>query len=733
MSKKNDERTQPSNHQLEQPLGASEFAATLNGVNPRAILQVLKRFVATVQKERRIALELDPDEKANHSAIDQQLDASDNDEEIDPEDAQQPPTKKLKKSEEWKKDTNSYHVPFVGTAVARGDVAEVVKGQWPTGLLHQYLVKSPLAIELTGDDWIPSVTSQLHKSLLRQKQFKLSRAITKAYLQALVELVTATIPPSTLKMLYFMQKEDMSNPNTVSLDQFLPVLLHKRLASFFQLLTEETDKGRGKPGTDGDKGSVAPPILRFLQYVSMTSIANARLVCRFLHEDLPDRVLKSLLQPPSPSKRNNEETSDTQVATKPSRVEAIRLATLLLRTKDSAVLTYICSEGSRERKIKPGILYCAFREGLASRAENLNESTVEYLICVSEMIQEFRTLLDSNHRSSAIGPKLLGDLVATKDALNNLCALSFYAPPLTTGRSFQNVLSATDDGHEKEALPKAGAEARRLLFILLSDPKKSPLLRDLNSTHNNVQIIINLILRILQMPISGLEVRRFLIYSFETSPVLLPSLFRSLSVPEPKRTFDFLSTLSFVNTLMKNGPTPLSCLTKSFPDLKSAKPEDVLHAIFPSKLNRSSLGKALQSSNPLVCLECLKIVRTALLRFKLLCTEILGDTKCQETVSRWTSVFAQWMPDIQVLLAMRSKYIPLGNSRGNALLLQGLHQVLELYAKVLPSVVQSSSFDWMKLLPAIDSFGTLQPLVQRRLLLCLRTLLGTCQVSTKLQ
>jgi hypothetical protein len=119
------------------PLGATEFAATLNGDNPQAILLALRHFTKIIRKERKEALrpkdyeEDDDDQEAGNE--------SDDDESSNSESEENPPAKKFKKDEAWKEDTASYQVPFVGTAVTARDYGTVRKGQWPTGLLEAYL------------------------------------------------------------------------------------------------------------------------------------------------------------------------------------------------------------------------------------------------------------------------------------------------------------------------------------------------------------------------------------------------------------------------------------------------------------------------------------------------------------------------------------------------------------------------------------------------------------------
>ena len=137
------------NRERSTPLSATEFAATLNSDNPHSVLLALRRFVKTVQRERQIALNVDQSQTEFDELSSQDL------EDDVLEDEVESPTKKYKKSEEWKQDTQSYDVPFVGTAVAAGKVAEAIPGQWPTGLLLAYLDRSPVAAELTGTDLIP--------------------------------------------------------------------------------------------------------------------------------------------------------------------------------------------------------------------------------------------------------------------------------------------------------------------------------------------------------------------------------------------------------------------------------------------------------------------------------------------------------------------------------------------------------------------------------------------------
>lgn len=731
-----------------EPLGASEFAATLNGDNPAAILDALKRFTKTIRRERRIALSSDDDndngesdrgdgDSGSERSDDETDDDGDNNQELQ----QQPPTKKLKKNEGWKEDTNAYHVPFVGTAIARGDVAVVVKGQWPTGLLKTYLTKSPLAIELTGDDWIPSSTSSIHKSLLKRKQTKVSRAIYKAYLKALAELVTAAIPFQKLRddLAPSEQGKDRLDVDgkEVKVHPFLSVLLKKRLVGMFRLLADETDKGRGKPGVYGGCGTLVPPTIQFLQNVSRTSITNARLVCRYMGEELPDGVLRALLRPPPPPSqdvntsnddaKNSNKDKKAKRLVKDARAEAIRLATVLLKTGDTAVSTYIATSGNRERKVKPGILYCAFREGIAKHSQASHFGEIghgdDYFGAVMELFAFSRKLLHSSNLSKVFGSRLLLELFV-RDPLYHLSDIALYAPQLSTTRTYKQVLDGTDEiqPDEHKALSQVGTEARRLLYLLLASRKESPFLG-----HPFVKMqslmLVSVIVRLLHAKQTGMQERNFLLHCVSVSPSLLPEIFRILSIPDSKKSFEFLSIMRFVSMLIDMGPSAFACLDCPVEAIFEKEIKDILPVFWPLKLYRQSFGRAMQSGNNLVFLECIKCVHNSLKRFHSLLMALPKEGKTETFTSNLVAEYTQLLPDVQLLLAVRAKYDTSSNETATNLVCQGIHVLLEEYAKILPDSIQKTNFDWMKLLGEPKVFLSSPKLVQRRIACCLHSIL----------
>lgn len=699
--------------EITKSLGASEFAAILNGDDPYAILNALKQFTRIVRNERRLALSTEGDETESDSSDD------DCNDEIEVE---QPPAKKFKKDEQWKEDSASYHVPFVGTSVAKSDVAEVVKGQWPTGLLRAYLIKSPLAIELTSDD-MQAPEGQIHKSLLRKKHIKMSRSIQKACLRALCELVTAVIPIEKLNEEGYMDGGmPLSEGGGAVHDKFYSFLLKKRLSGIFQVLNDETGRGRGKTGVLGGCGSLVEPALYLLQSIASISVTDARLVARHLDESLNDGVLRCLLRPLPQRKDGSNNHEHKKVRSKEARAKAINLATKLVKTRDSAVNTYICTSGSKERKVSPGILYVAFREGLLLKQQGIAVAEFDdsYMEALAEMIQSFRLLIANHSRS--INQKLLLDLLA-RDPLQNLCQLLAYAPPMTNDITFLDVLNASDSYSELKNLSYAGVEARRLLFTLLSDTSRSPFFAPAEQQH------VRLLIQLLHAPNGGIQMQHFLLDCTVRTPMLLPRLFRMLKLPDPKQKFDFISTVHFVTTLIRRGPSPASCLApKADP---TGNIEDFLVTVFPIHFRRQALARALQSGNCLVVLECLKLLSSGVERFGLLKTEVLHHGKRKDdSAQALCDAMMQWLPDMQVLLKVRAKFDAFSERKDCAVINDCFHRALERFATVLPPLVQEANYDWMKLLPnQSQKFFQALPLVQRSVLRTLKLIIGVCEVS----
>lgn len=720
---------------------AAQFASVLNGDNPKLILKVLKQFVRKVRRERRRALVWNESEDSGND--DDDTDMSDDDEREDKNEAMDasntleisdPPNKKYKKSEEWKADTASYNVPFVGTSVARGEHAPVVKGEWPTGLLKMYLGKSPLALELLNDDLF-AATGPIHQGLVKKKKGKLSRLICDAHLLALAELLTACI---RLRSLPEHIVNDDFNDDQVQLhqrnDSGMPTFDPKFLAHFlkvwmprmFELLNDETDKGRGKSEISGGCGSLAAPALKVLQNVSMISTTHARLVAKHLDENLYDGVLRVFLRPLPLRKEipSSEPDAKSAFSCKPSRTEALRLAACLLKASDAAVNTYICTGGNRERKVKPGIVYIALREGLASNSyfpsgggENADED--EYNDTTAGLLQSVRQFLFTG--MSHTSQKLLFALM-TRDPLAHICRLSSCAPPLLAGkRTFEDVLSARDPIEGKASpMEKVGIESQRLLLPLLTIRSVSPFLQ----LRDDEQIARTLI-RLLESESATLELQHFIVFCTNQNPSLLQHLLRMLAFPEPKKTFDFVSRASFISNLLRKGPPPFACLCAGNRHEKVFLADEALATILPEKLQAPIVTKSLQNGNALVKLVTLKLILAVVGRFELVKREGVENCKWDDHyIDALSSSFIEWLPDLQIILALRSRFNGFSRDKAGGLVYDFLLRVVESYISIHPSLVEGSNLDWMKLLPENASiFHRALPIVQVRVLTCFKNII----------
>lgn len=703
-------------------LRASEFVATLNGDNHEAILTVLKSFRRTVKKERRISLALDDDD-INGDEYD---DSGSSDDDMDEFDTgagatSEPPTKKYKKSEEWKADTGSYHVPFVGTAVARGEKAEFVRGEWPTGLAKAYLESSPLALELLNDDLAPD--GQIHRTLIKKKKIKLSRAICKAHILAIAELLTVAIPKHKLQEISPSEDEDhgVGDDGSVS---FLRGFTKTYLPRLFNILNDETERGRGKSGEPGGCDLLAAPSLRVLRNFTMISTSNARLVARNLDESLLDGVLRICLRPLHTSQKNASDISNDRITySKPPRTEAILLATTLIDANDAAVNTYICTGGSKERKVKPGILFIALREGLAvSHSTNERNIDDDYYDAAADMLEHLRVSMFTG--SKLTNPRLLFNLMA-RDPLQHLCRLSSHAPPLTKNQNFIEMISGKDDEELDldSALVNLGVEARRLLFPLLSNQELSPFLPNFGAEH-----VARSMVRLLESPKSGIGLRRFLLYCTKENPSLIEELLKLLTIPDPRHSFGFISRASFITVLLDKGPSPSACVSSMVGKRKICI-QDILSILLPTKLKGQFLAKALQNGNNLVRLETFKMIMIILKRFRRLRLESQNRFKWDEGfIKTLTLSTFQWLPDLQILLSLRSRFDNMPGDRCGAIMSGYLFQVIMAYIITLPSLVDRVNFDWMKLLPSNASkFNNSLPFLQVRMLKCLQIIINTCQ------
>lgn len=755
------------------PIGASEFALIVNqgGDDAVAVRRALQRFVRTVKRDRKLALsrgllgedrkntdtlgEGDLSDSESESSVSNSDSSESDDDGSDDDQNAGRTTKRYKKDETWKEDSASYNVPFVGTAVASRGSDPITPGEWPTGLLLAYLQKSPLAIELTGDALLPSNSnSDLHKRLLRQqssklkesKNRKLLQTIHRVYLQALAELTTAAIPVHQLIMATTATAKDASQKehqhSSNEEPRFVSELLSKRLPNLMSLLATETNNGKGQSSLPGGCGPLAAPVLRILSRLALVSTRTARHVARSLEQSLPEGVLRFLLTQrrpqqlhqvkPPPKEDNGDGEKPKESSTKISvrekaQVAALQLTTTLADLDDSVVFSCISTSGVIERKIRPGMLFMSLQRGLPLHREQIADPS--HRLALAHLLQSIRGLLDR----TTLSKRSLSELFS-RECVQHLSQMAAWAPPLSrTTRTFDDVLAATDtyDGDESsrdsgsfmEFMDQVAIEARRLLFALLGDCDRSPLLQSVVPSTAGLsrgqfsktveELVVRPLIQLLGGKDHGFEIRRFVLRIVNDAPSLFSTLLRTITVPELKRPFAFVARLNCLSVLLLDGP-PAS---KSFSfegEESNVKDEAVKAAILPRALNKQTFAKALQSKNHLVALMSLKLYVVVLERCRVFLSDV-GSGKKKDMVNRIGEALTRILPDLPALLANLSK-LDFGR-RSDAVLFGYACEAVRAFRTVFSGHVNAAKFDWTKLLPRDAKAFCSAPLFVQKMIL----------------
>ncbi|GKY95471.1 hypothetical protein MPSEU_000508700 [Mayamaea pseudoterrestris] len=702
-----------SRESLIEPLGATEFAATLNGEDPNAIYRCLKRFVRIVRRERMQALRADTD-------LDSSQDEASNNSEDDDVDEEVAAQKRLKKGDDetWKDDSANYNVPFVGTSVTARDVGTVVVGEWPTGLLKAYLAKSPLAVELTGDELVPGV-GRLQKALAKNKKGRLSRAIYKVYLQALGEVVTAAIPMQSLireshseSQIMVVDSVEGDPSKAASRDRIVAELIKKRLPGLLASLRDESD---GKNGVSG-RESLTPLILHVLARLSMITVETCRQICRSMQSTIPERIVRILFRPTCGKKAN--EKNDTKAAlSQPSVLaSAINLARVCLEWEDPAIFSCVALSGARERKIPAGMVFLALKE-LTLDAKNADDNKSDMVLYKS--VAEFLGVLQRLLSGGRIAKRLLGELLS-RDAVQNICRLTAHAPVML---NFQSTVSNSDVYTSLSDLQRVGVEARRVMLLLLADTQRSPLLHNLQSDKSsaNVQLSVRAMVMLMQAQ-KGLEVQKFIVDAVAKTPELLVGLFHALSIPDSKRVFDYIKSINFVSRMIRDGPSTAECVDKG----PQGNTELVVDSLLPTGLRKPQITKALLQSNALVVAETLKFLVVVLERLR----AFVGSKNIVDQSAALKAV-ASHLPEFHTLLSLLQRFT-IADGEPSTVVVSHACSVIRLFASLYPQNLRSLTLDWAKVL-STDKLGDLSTqaiLAQLKVISTLLDLYGERNIST---
>ena len=368
----------------EEKLGVLELCSALNGDDSLFALRTLRKFVKTVRRERFEALLFQSNGEDSKCMESMEMEMDDDETNIMQE------NKKELEVEEWKLDTKSYNVPFVGTKIPKGDTGIVVPCQWPTGLLLAYLKTSPHAVEFTGtaQSLISNAASgEIYATNTSTKSSKnfMNLKIYATYLQALLEIITVAIPKTNL--LSIMAENGNQKVTTINsphetefassqAEIIVTIIMKDHFQTFLQRLSAQINqsnsrKAESRKNIQSHCGPLTSTLLKIFTYLSYTSTKNARQIARGLIS-LKDNVLPATLkQPISKHKKifNVLKNQNCEI-----RSSCISLATALLQTNDTQTLNIILSPGSKVAHSKScaGLVLLVFRTAMTDRALDHN-------------------------------------------------------------------------------------------------------------------------------------------------------------------------------------------------------------------------------------------------------------------------------------------------------------------------------------------------------------------------
>ena len=552
-------------------------------------------------------------------------------------------------------------------------------------------------------------------------------------------------------------KDRVAAISTSFVREHLRQLLHLLSSQCAQAKVDVYGKKGGSAKYRKGVGLLAPKTIRILTHISMSSIGGSREVARGLESELGEGTLKALLtsssggRPMTTSrvtggkKRKLEEGDEKEnadnsramagdgISTKAPmdvRTAALCLSAALIESGDVTVQSFACSPGSKERKTNPGIVHLALRFGLVGGAldsrsdpekrRHLTEGL--FLQSIARLVSSIRCHVLPSHennwrsRSQRLDNRIIMKLL-NPEAMDKLIQVSALAPPLESTTAYNAVLSGSDIyrlSEENASVELCAVECRRLVFILLADPVRSPFLKQIGENSvkyfsptaqtSHVNTISKALCRLIATD-SSLPMRNFVIRCLRVTPQLLSSCFRLLPIPDPKPNYACLSSMAFFSGVLREGPTIFDCATASKCDgALPSKAEHLIVYIAPQSLSKTFLTKAVQSQNSLLVMEALRVISNILKRVQNSGQDSFRLLLADSTQRR--------LPDLQALLSLRSRYDPFKNFRCDdvgckdksdlslqELVMFRLCQTLRLYGKILPEAVRSAKFDWSKLLP----------------------------------
>lgn len=329
--------------------------------------------------------------------------------------------------------------------------------------------------------------------------------------------------------------------------------------------------------------------------------------------------------------------------------------------------------------------------------------------------------------------------------LTNLTKLSALAPPFDAdAKSIQSIIDAKDSYDNLNPIRFAAIEARRMLFLLLADTDRSPLLHGIHhrlglktATNTTDEQSVKYLSQLSQalhgmLASQGHDQSINMLFGIclRTTPQLVPYFLSGLQLSDARPTFRSLAALNFIEGILREAPLPSRTL--------SMKP--LLSSLIPSRITKLLLSKIIQSQSSLLVSSGLKLMITILRRvidFTSASMSPTGTNSDGASTEQWKcsishSIFGQ-LPEVTLLLSIQNRFDPFSHdptSNANSLVSLLLCEVLICLATLDSTLMINVKFDWTKLVPNESGeqkfhgrvFSNAEPLLQQRIMHVMHTL-----------
>jgi hypothetical protein len=185
---------------------------------------------------------------------------------------------------------------------------------------------------------------------------------------------------------------------------------------------------------------------------------------------------------------------------------------------------------------------------------------------------------------------------------------------------------------------------------------------------------------------------------------------------------------------LKRGPT--TTLFHGSKDDEDESLDHILATIIPRALNKNVLTKGIQSSNPFLVVEMLKLLSVLFHRCKNIINHVFADDRRSLITEK---IIETKLPDVQVLLGIRLKFGTCDSNTDNNscwqqyFITMGICDILTLCALDFPQIFKSLHFDWLKLLPnPVSGFLMLPKCLQYRIMTTISSIHRCYKVRTSL-